>query len=64
MFFATFLSLFVVPVLYIVIKSLLSFRTSPSTKALEVEELERLVQSESGPANDREKVGKVGDLSK
>jgi HAE1 family hydrophobic/amphiphilic exporter-1 len=61
MFFATFLSLFVVPVLYIVVKSLLNFRKPSSGGTLAVEELERLVQSDSGALEDREK---VGDLSK
>ncbi len=57
MFFATFLSLFIVPVLYIVVKSLVEFRKPPSRGTLEVEDLERLVQSDSESVEDREKVG-------
>ena len=54
MFFATFLSLFIVPILYVVIKSLLDRNPSQQTQPVEthiaIEDLERLVQAEELPS--------------
>jgi hypothetical protein len=54
MFFATFLSLFIVPILYVVIKSLIDRHPPQNDEPVEthiaIEELERLVQAEEIPS--------------